>query len=68
LFYVLSILSAVVGVTVAIVMRARHALVMYIVLVAGIFILFYKLRMITPPPRQTPEDETRNEGSSINRT
>ena len=48
LFYLLSVLAAGVGVTLSIVMRARHAIIVYIVLLVIIWTIFYKLGMITP--------------------
>jgi len=54
LFYLLSILAAVLGVTVSIVMRARHAVVVYFVLLVMIWTVFYKLGMITPSEHEHP--------------
>jgi UDP-GlcNAc:undecaprenyl-phosphate GlcNAc-1-phosphate transferase len=48
LFYLLSILAAAVGVTLSIVMRARHAAVVYLVLLVIVWTIFYKWGMITP--------------------
>ncbi len=57
LFYLLSILAAVIGVTLSIVMRARHAFAVYLVLLIMVWTIFYKLGMITPTERgQTPAD------------
>jgi len=56
LFYLLSVVAAVVGVTLSIVMRARHALIVYIVLLVIIWTIFYKLGMITPPDRDVPSN------------
>lgn len=56
LFYLLSVLAAVVGVTLSIVMRARHAVIVYLVLLVVIWTIFYKLGMITPPEHDHADD------------
>ena len=53
LFYLLSILAAVVGVTLSIVMRTRHAIVVYLVLLIIVWTIFYKLGMIAPESRSS---------------
>jgi hypothetical protein len=63
LFYLLSILAAVVGVTVSIVMRARHAVVVYFVLLVMIWTIFYKLGMITPTPHDKAPDSLDDSGT-----
>ena len=63
LFYLLSILAAVMGVTLAIVMRARHAIIVYLVLLVMIWTIFYKMGMITPPEHdQTPDSSDSETG------
>ncbi len=61
LFYILSILAAVIGVGAAIFMRGRHALVMYVLMFLAIFVLFYRLGMVTPEIKDSsdtgPSDE-----------
>ncbi|MCK4602389.1 MAG: undecaprenyl/decaprenyl-phosphate alpha-N-acetylglucosaminyl 1-phosphate transferase, partial [Phycisphaerae bacterium] len=60
LFYVLAAVAAVVGVTVAIQCRGRHAVALYATLLVIVAVVFYKLGMITPPSRQaksTPDDQ-----------
>ena len=58
LFYLLSVLAAVVGVTLSIVIRARYAVVVYLVLLVIIWTIFYKLGMITPPEHYQDPDST----------
>jgi len=48
LFYLLAIASAVLGVVVAVYIRFRYALIIYTVLMAIIWLVFWKLRMIHP--------------------
>jgi len=55
LFYFLAAVAAVVGVVLAIFLRLRYALPTYIVLLAVIWFIFYKLGMIKPPPRHPHE-------------
>ena len=55
LFYLLSILAALVGVTLSIVMRVRYAVVVYLVLLVMIWTVFYKLGMITPDEHRSPK-------------
>ncbi len=54
LFYVLATAAAALGVVGAIVLRARHAIVLFMFLLAVVGVVFYKLGMITPEPR-TPQ-------------
>jgi len=63
LFYLLSILAAVVGVTLSIVMRARHAVVVYFVLLVMIWTIFYKLGMITPSEHDKVPDSAGDSGT-----
>jgi UDP-GlcNAc:undecaprenyl-phosphate/decaprenyl-phosphate GlcNAc-1-phosphate transferase len=55
LFYLLSILAATIGVTVSIFMRARHSVIVYLVLLVMIWTVFYKLGMITPDKHRSPK-------------
>ena len=48
IFYVLSILSAGIAITVAMWLRARYAVALYVVLLIAIWTVFYKKGMITP--------------------
>ena len=48
LFYILSLVAAVLAVTVAIVLRFRYALVLYAVLFAAVWAIFWKAGMIHP--------------------
>ena len=50
LFYVLSLVAALVGVLVAIYFRLRYTLILCAVLLMIIWSIFYKLKMVTPPP------------------
>ncbi|MCD6365488.1 MAG: undecaprenyl/decaprenyl-phosphate alpha-N-acetylglucosaminyl 1-phosphate transferase [Planctomycetes bacterium] len=64
LFYVLALLAAVTGVTVAIVLRLRYAIVLYAVLGAILWVVFAKLGMIRPAPREneaTSDNESADE-------
>ena len=63
LFYLLSILAAVVGVTLSIVMRARHAIVVYLVLLVIVWTIFYKLGMITPQEHEETPDPSDDSGT-----
>jgi UDP-GlcNAc:undecaprenyl-phosphate GlcNAc-1-phosphate transferase len=56
LFYLLSILAAVIGVTLSIVMRARHAIVVYLVLLVMVWTIFYKLGLVTPTENDHASD------------
>ena len=56
LFYLLSILAAVIGVTLSIVMRARHAVVVYLVLLVMAWTIFYKLGLVTPTENNHASD------------
>jgi UDP-GlcNAc:undecaprenyl-phosphate GlcNAc-1-phosphate transferase len=51
LFYILAGGASLIAVLVAIFVRLRYAVVLYVVLFAAIVTIFYKLGMITPPPR-----------------
>ncbi|MFA6133665.1 MAG: MraY family glycosyltransferase [Phycisphaerae bacterium] len=51
LFYALSILAGAIGVLSAIFLRLRYAVVLYALGFAAIWVLFYKLGMVQPPPR-----------------
>ena len=65
LFYLLSVVAAVIGVTLAIVLRGRYAFAIYVVLLVIIWTIFYKMGMITPekrtphaaPPRENGEGD-----------
>jgi len=63
LFYLLSILAAVVGVTLSIVLRARHAIIVYVILLVMIWTIFYKLGMITPPEHGKAQDSSDDSGT-----
>jgi len=63
LFYLLSIVAAVVGVTLSIVMRARHAIVVYLVLLVIVWTIFYKLGMITPTEHDRAPASTDESGT-----
>jgi UDP-GlcNAc:undecaprenyl-phosphate GlcNAc-1-phosphate transferase len=52
LFYLLAALAAGIGVTVAILLRGREAIVLYLVLLVVIWGVFYKKGMIKPEPRK----------------
>ncbi len=56
LFYVLASLAGAVGVLLAIFLRLRHALLIYAVLLAAVWTLFYKLRMVHPPEKKASAD------------
>jgi len=64
LFYVLAIVAAALGVGLAIWVRGRYAAVIYAVLLAGIWTVFWKRRMIKPDSdeaaRQGPEEPGRD--------
>ena len=49
LFYLLAVVAAALGVGVAIWVRARYAVLLYAVLFAAVWLIFWKLRMIRPP-------------------
>ena len=51
LFYILATVAAGIGVTLAIYVRGRHAVVIYAVLLTVIWSFFYKFGLITPSPR-----------------
>lgn len=55
LFYVLSVVAAVVGVTLAIYVRARVALVVYVIALIIIWTVFYKMGMISPEKRKAKQ-------------
>jgi UDP-GlcNAc:undecaprenyl-phosphate GlcNAc-1-phosphate transferase len=60
LFYLLAGGASLTAVLVAVFLRLRYALALYVVMFAAIVTLFYKLGMITPPPRQ-PGNAVRND-------
>ncbi|MBS3820414.1 MAG: undecaprenyl/decaprenyl-phosphate alpha-N-acetylglucosaminyl 1-phosphate transferase [Phycisphaerae bacterium] len=51
LFYDLAILAAVLGVTFAIALRTRYAVIVYAVLFLSIWVVFWVFGMVTPPPK-----------------
>ncbi len=57
LFYVLATLAAVVGVVVAITLRARYAIPLYLVIIVIISTIFYKLGMVTPESHLADSDQ-----------
>ena len=61
LFYLLSILAAVLGVTLSIVMRTRHTIIVYLVLLVMVWTIFYKMGMITPPEQEQAPDSSDSE-------
>jgi len=48
LFYLLALVAAALGVSLAIWLRGRHALIIYAVLLVGIWVAFWRLGMINP--------------------
>ena len=56
LFYVLALAAAVLGVSVAIYLRGRYAVILYAVLLAAIWLTFWKLGMIRPGRDETGPD------------
>lgn len=58
LFYALAAVAAVVGVLLAIYIRGRQALVIYVVALAAISGLFYKLGMVTPEGKRARGPKT----------
>jgi len=56
LFYVLAAVAAGIGTTVAVFVRTRYAVILYAVLLTGIWVTFAKLGMVTPPPRRSSHD------------
>lgn len=52
LFYILAALAAVIGVLSAIYLRLRHAVILDAVLLAVIWTIFFRLKMLHPEPRQ----------------
>jgi len=50
LFYLLAVVAAVMGVALAIVLRTRYAIGIYLVLFGGVWVLFWRLGMIRPEP------------------
>jgi len=63
LFYLLSIIAAALGVTLSIIMRARHAVIVYLVLLVMIWTVFYKLGMITPDERNRDPEPSDDSGA-----
>jgi UDP-GlcNAc:undecaprenyl-phosphate/decaprenyl-phosphate GlcNAc-1-phosphate transferase len=57
LFYALAIVAGVVGVAVAIVFRLRYAVLLYAVLLAVIWWIFFAMHMVTPRSRQPAGDD-----------
>jgi UDP-GlcNAc:undecaprenyl-phosphate/decaprenyl-phosphate GlcNAc-1-phosphate transferase len=53
LFYLLAVLAAVVGVCLSILVRARYAIIIDIVLAAIVWIIFWRKGMVRPPPHDT---------------
>jgi len=51
LFYLLAVIAAAIGVTTAVVMRTRGALILYLILLVAIWTVFYRLGMIAPKPK-----------------
>lgn len=51
LFYVLATLAAVIGVVVAVKLKTRYAVIIYAALLVIIWAIFFKLGMVTPPPK-----------------
>jgi len=62
LFYILSAATAVVGVVLAIKLRGRHAVAIYAALGVALSILFVKLGMVKPEPRQPAGDDSSSGG------
>lgn len=54
LFYILGTVAAVVGVVLAIFVRARYAIIVYLVALAAAALLFWRAGMVTPPSKRTP--------------
>jgi len=52
LFYVLAAISAILGVVASIYLRLRYAVILYGVLLAIVWVIFYKLGMVNPPPHE----------------
>jgi UDP-GlcNAc:undecaprenyl-phosphate GlcNAc-1-phosphate transferase len=52
LFYDLAILAAVLGVTFAISLRTRYAIIVYAVLLLSIWVIFWVFGLIAPPPKR----------------
>ena len=57
LFYCLAGLAAGIGVVVSIYLRGRHAVILYAILLAVIWSIFYKFGMIAPEARKTSEPQ-----------
>ena len=55
LFYLLAVVAAALGVSVAIFVRARHAVVIYAVLLIVVWVVFWKLRMIKPDDEEAED-------------
>jgi len=63
LFYVLATVAAITGVLLAIFVQLRYAMALYLVGIVGAWIVFWKLGMITPPPRKPAvSDKQRTDG------
>ncbi len=63
LFYDLAIVAAVLGVTFAISLRTRYAVIVYSVLILAVWVIFWVLGMVTPPPKGD-STETSSRGES----
>jgi UDP-GlcNAc:undecaprenyl-phosphate GlcNAc-1-phosphate transferase len=61
LFYILSILAAVIGVVVSIFVRLRYAVLLYVVLLAIIWTIFFMMGMVSP--RQRPPGAAKDKSS-----
>ncbi len=63
LFYVLATLAAVTGVTLAVLIPGQIAMLIYIGVAIVVWIIFWRLKMIKPPPRGLSPGELPNKSS-----
>ena len=62
LFYGLSVAAAVLGVSLAILVQGRYALIIYAVLLVVVWTIFYKAGMIHPAPHEKPGSDSSTDG------